>query len=200
MVDRGLWGAVLGAVMIATLAEARTALVKERARLREGSSAQSEFLAWIDSGTRVDILAENAGWMQVEAPGGRRGYIWGEHLTPEPEGRKPPEAGGAALLDEVRALRAEVAALRERGEGSGGSGDVERLRAEVDRLAAVQRDLVRRLDDRPAVVPLPDAPVEGGSGSGSLIVVLVVGALVGWGVRRLARRGRDRRQRNRLRF
>jgi hypothetical protein len=193
-------GAVLGALSIAALVEARPALVKDRARLREGPSVQSGFLSWLDPGTRVEVVAESDGWMQIEV-GGRRGYVWGEHMTPDAEPGKPSVASdGPALADEVRALRAEVTALRDRAEGGGGDGELARLRGEVERLAAAQRDLAHRIDDRPVVVAPTDPPGEGGSGGGSLILLLALGALAGWGVSRFAQRGRDRRQRNRLRF
>jgi hypothetical protein len=203
---------VLGALAIAALAEARPALVKDRARLREGPSTQSEFLVWLDPGTRVEVLEERDGWMRVQAAG-REGYVWGEHTAPadvelakasevvaSPPATPAAAAAPTSLADEVRALRADVNALRERAEGTGGDGELARLKAEVDRLAAAQRDLAHRMDDRPVVVPPADPAGEGGSGGGSLVLLLAMGALLGWGVSRFAQRGRDRRQRNRLRF
>jgi hypothetical protein len=193
-------GAVLGALLITALAEARPVLVKARARLRDGPSAQSQFLAWLEPGTRLEVVGEREGWMEVEV-GGRKGYVWGEHTAPDVEPGKPPEAvGGSTLPDEVRALRAEVTALRERADGSGNNPELERLKAELDRLSAAHRDLVRRVDDRPVLVAPSDPTGEGGSGGGSLVLLLLIGGLLGWGVSRFAQRGRDRRQRNRLRF
>jgi hypothetical protein len=194
---------VLAAVALTAVAEARTALVKERSRLRAEPNAQSQVLTWLDGGTRVEVVRENAGWAEVEAPGGRRGHIWGEYLANEPaaELRKAPDAGNATLADDVRALRADVTALRERVESAGGSGEFERLRGEVERVAAAQRDLARRLDERKLpIAPADPPPTNGGPGGGSLFFLVVLGAVLGWGASRLAQRGRDRRQRNRLRF
>ena len=104
-----------------------------------------------------------------------------------------PGVGG--LLDEVRALRADLATLRERPEPAT-AADIERLRTELQRLATVDRDLSRRLDER---VP-PAAPDPGADGvAGVPWTALVAGMLAGWGLSRLAQRRRERRQRGRLR-
>jgi len=104
-----------------------------------------------------------------------------------------PGAGG--LLDEVRSLRADVAALRERPEPAT-AADIERLRTELQRLATVDRDLSRRLDERLA----PSGPDPGGDGvAGFSWTALIAGLLAGWGLSRLVQRRREHRLRGRLR-
>ena len=103
--------------------------------------------------------------------------------------------GTGGLLDEVRALRADVTALRERPEPAT-AADVERLRTELQRLATVDRDLSRRLDDR---LP-PTGPDSGGDGAAALPwTALIVGMLAGWGLSRLVQRRREHRRRGTLR-
>ena len=190
-------------------ASAGTAVLKERARLREAPNGQSPVRSELPAGTHVDVKSANGGWRLIETPDGSTGYIWGEHLTesgepahaePEPAARAEPAESGSSrgLADEVHALRAEVAALRDRPDG-GNASDLERIRAELERLAAADRDLARRLEEHGVAAPAPrDAggdPLPGGS-----VLLLAGGALVGWAASRLSQRRRDRRQRNRLRL
>ena len=103
-------------------------------------------------------------------------------------------SGATGLLEEVRALRADLAALRDRPPAT--TADIERLRTELERLATVDRDLSRRLEER-----LPRAssdPTADGIG-GVPWTALVAGMLAGWGLARLAQRRKERRQRGRLR-
>ena len=94
-----------------------------------------------------------------------------------------------------QALRADLATLRERPEPAT-AADIERLRTELQRLATVDRDLSRRLDER---LP-PAAPDPGADGvAGVPWTALVAGMLAGWGLSRLTQRRRERRQRGRLR-
>jgi hypothetical protein len=119
--------------------------------------------------------------------------------SPErPDAPKPLATGPRAVAEELRELRADVAALRARPEPAS-AADVERLRSEIDRLVAVQRTLVSRIEERrypgasggdaPADRPFPTA-----------LLTLVVGALGGLVVGRVARRRRDRRSRGRLSY
>jgi uncharacterized protein YgiM (DUF1202 family) len=195
-------------------ASARTAVLKERARLREGPGAQTALLGELATGTRVEIKGDSGGWRQVETEDGKTGYLWAEHLTEKPDGEaaaaapqtdtprpadKPADATPSrGLADEVRALRTEVTALRERPEPAS-AADLERVRAELERLSSADRDLARRIDDRGLATPAPrdigTEPLPGGS-----VLLLGLGVLVGWAMSRLAQRRRDRRQRNRLRL
>ena len=127
--------------------------------------------------------AERATTIAVEgAPGEMRGTDVG--------------AGAGGLLDEIRALRADVAALRERPEPAS-AADIERLRTELQRLATVDRDLSRQLDER---LPSAGSADQGGDGvAGIPWTALIAGMLAGLGLARLAQRRRDRRQRGRLR-
>src|SRR5262249_46357979 len=105
------------------------------------------------------------------------------------------------VADELRILRAEVEAMRQRPEASVAS-DIAALRSEVARLASAQADLERRLGAAPAAVPAPGTIERtGGVGGVSLTVALVflfLGVAIGWVGGRLSQRWRDRRQRIRV--
>src|SRR5690242_18321067 len=156
----------------------------------------------LDAGERVDILGESGGWRQVRTVDGRVAYLWGEHLAPkEAEPRPPAEVPAGAprsVADQVRDLRDDVAALRQRPEPAT-AADLERVRQELDRLAAAERDLARRFDDR--FVPGTgggDPPPEGPGPFAPAL--LLAGAVVGFAASRVMQRRRDHRQRSRLRL
>jgi hypothetical protein len=187
---------LLAARLLASSAGAETAVTKDRARLRQGPSAATELLGEVEAGATLDLLGESGGWRQVRTPDGRTGYVWSEHLLPAPGEPKRPEAQGTVpartLVEEVRDLRTEVTALR-----SASAAQVDRLRQEIERLAAAERDLARRLDDRfsPGAVAT-DPPRDG---LGTLVPALVVGGIAGFFASRVLQRRRDRRPRGRLR-
>jgi hypothetical protein len=100
------------------------------------------------------------------------------------------------VADELRILRSEVEALRQRPDSSVAS-DLAALRAEVSRLASAQGELDRRLGGAPsAAVPGP------GTGAGTSMtgaaIYLSLGFALGWVGSQLAHRWRDRRQRIRI--
>jgi uncharacterized protein YgiM (DUF1202 family) len=189
---------------IAALADARTVTVKERARLRAGPSSSTDAVGEVQAGATLVVVGESSGWLQVQTPDGQTGYVWAEHLVENDAEAKPADArrdapaapGSRSLTDEVRALREDVSALRARPDPAT-AADLDRMRAEIERLTAAQQILARRLDDRllPADPGSPEAPL---GGLGPLIFVL--GGGVGWAVSRMVQRRRDSRQRNRLRF
>src|SRR5439155_25234046 len=132
-----------------------------------------------------------AGWRQVRAPDGRVGWIWAEHLAPRQPEAKPADTTSAArtLADDVRDLRADVTALRQRPDPAT-AADLERVRRELEQLAAAERDLARRLDDRVALAPVGPPP----EGVGTLWPArLVIGAAIGFAASRLLQGRRDRR-------
>lgn len=210
--SRGVGGVLLALVLAAGAASADT--LKEQARFRDGPSVDATLLAVLAPGTEVVVMADQRGWRKVAAPDGTVGWIWGDHLaqaTPgdaparseserpaAPDSPRPPATGPRAVADELRELRADIAALRERPEPAS-AADVERLRSEIDRLVAEQRNLARRIDDRrypgtggvdiPTTRPFPR----------TVVAALLIGALGGLLIGRLARR-RDRRTRSRLSF
>jgi Bacterial SH3 domain len=203
---RALGGVVvLVAVAWATLAGARSATVKDRARLRAEPGATGELRSWLPAGTQVELLRESGGWYEIQSPMGS-GYVWGEHLamegSPAPAaegegGGAPPPPAGSSVLDEVRALREEVRALREQPAAT--AADLERLRADVERALGTAHDTTH--GDRPPTVlggrgdpPPPESLVSVAP------VLLIVGGIVGWVTSRLFQRRRDGRQRNRLRL
>ncbi len=183
-------------LVTASLAEARPATLKDKAKLRAGASAATELIGELPGGTKVEILAEEGGWRQVQTPDGQTGYVWAEHLVGEADAKpgSPPRAdGGGPLLDEIRELRADVRALRERPEPAA-AADLERLREDVQRLLTTQEGLVRRLEHHPATDPPPESNV------GVIPVLLFAAAVMGWVVSRITLRRRDPRQRDRLRL
>ena len=198
------------AVLLASGAAAETATTRDRARLRQGPSAATELLGELDPDTKVELLGESAGWRQVRTPDGRVGWVWGDHLAGAAAGlgaaTRPPAPATPAIptappsrtiADDVRELRDQVSALRERPEPAT-AADLERVRQELERLSAEQRDLAHRLDDRPIPTPIPDPPADGATTLAPALIF--VGILLGYAGSRLVQRRRDRRQRNRLRL
>src|SRR5206468_7733040 len=129
--------------------------------------ATTDLIGELQAGVKVEVLADEGGWRQVQTAEGQVGYIWAEHLVGEadtkPAGtptRTDATVGGErTVLDEVRDLRTEAHALRERPEPAT-AGDLERLRDEVQRLVTTQEGLTRRLEQHPAAGgadPAPDA-------------------------------------------
>ena len=199
---RSLGVASVLALLVTSLAWAESATTKDRARLRQGPSASSELLGEVEAGDRVDVLGESGGWRQVRTTDGRVGYLWAEHLLPRAGSEtRPPEGQGSAprsVADQVRDLRDEVAALRQRPEPAT-SADLERVRQELDRLATAERDLARRFDDRfvPGMAAGDPAP----EGTGTFApALLLAGAVVGFAASRVIQRRRSQFQRNRLRL
>ena len=196
---RSLVGVALAALLGVSMARAESATTKERAHLRRGPSAASELLGELPAGTALDVLGESGGWKQVRARDGKTGYVWAEHLA-EAE-TQPPEALRTAprgLADEVRDLHQEVSALAQRPEPAS-AADLERVRRELERLSAAERDLARRFDERfvggPASAdPAPEWTFWAVAG------LLGMGAAIGLFADRLLQRRRDGRQRSRLRL
>jgi hypothetical protein len=122
--------------------------------------------------------------------------------TPPPT--TPDQAGAPSwVADELRILRSDVDALRQRPDPSALAGDVAALRGEVSRLSSAQADIERRLGASPAPPPLapavPGQPERStGGGVVPALVFLGVGAALGWVGGRLTQRWRDRRQRIRV--
>jgi hypothetical protein len=117
-----------------------------------------------------------------------------------PSREAPEGAAGTSswVADELRILRAEVEAMRQRPETSVAS-DIAALRREVARLAAAQSDLERRLGVAPAAVsPVGTTERSGGVSLTVALVFLFLGAAIGWVSGRLTQRWRDRRQRIRV--
>ena len=193
------------AVLLASGAAAETATTRDRTRLRQGPGAATELLGELDPDTKLELLGESAGWRQVRTPDGRVGWVWGDHLIGAAAAPRPPAAAPATpttppphtMADDVRELREQVSALRERPEPAT-AADLERIRQELERLSAAERDLVHRLDDRPTPAPLPDPPTDGAPMLG--LAEIVFGIVLGYAGSRLVQRRRDRRQRNRLRL
>ena len=149
-----LWEAVAILLVGATLVDARTMTVKDRARLRQGPAATSPLVRELAPGTKLEILGESAGWNEVRTADGQRGYVWagwlteGEAVPKPPEGARLPDASQArSLADEVHDLGQVIATLVARPQPVTGE-EIERLRAEVERVATGEQDLRRLLDER----------------------------------------------------
>jgi hypothetical protein len=113
-------------------------------------------------------------------------------------GADAPPASSSWVADELRILRADVEALRQRPETSV-AAEIAALRSEVAKLASAQADLERRLGGGSAT-EAPAIPIDRGAGVGvtSALVFLTLGAAIGWVGSRLTQRWRDRRQRIRV--
>ena len=202
MLRASLGAALLAALLLDSRAGAETAVMKERARLRQGPSAATELLGEIEAGKAVEVLGESGGWRQVRTPDGRTGYVWSEHLVGAQAEPKRPEGQAAVpprtLADEVRDLRSDVSALRQRPEPAS-AAQVDRLRQEVERLAAAERDLARRLDDRFVPGAVTTDPPSDRLGA-AVPALLLVGGVLGFAASRVLQRRRDHPQRGRLRL
>jgi uncharacterized protein YgiM (DUF1202 family) len=198
---RSPWGAVCAALVIASLAGARTATLRERAHLRSGPSSTTDLLGDLPAGTSMEVLGESAGWIQVETAEGQSGYVWGAHLGDDAAGAAPkaPEAPATSptrtLADEVHGLRDDVNALRER-PAPATAADLDQLRAQLDRLASAHQDLVRQLEEHQTRTPAvpPEGPL------GVTLTLLILGIGIGLVLSRLLQGRRGSRQRDRLRF
>ena len=187
-------------LVMASLAEARPATLKDRANFRSGPSATAALLGELQAGSRVEVLGEEGGWRQVQTPDGQTGFVWAEHLAGESDTR--PAAGriettaGAdrTLAEQIRNLEGDVRVLRER-PAPATAADLESVRDEVRRLTTTQEGLVRRLEQHPAGADPPPEPTPG-----TTPVLLFAAAVAGWVASRLTQRRRDHRQRDRLRL
>jgi SH3-like domain-containing protein len=194
---RSLVGAALAALLGASMARAESATTKERAHLRRGPSGASELLAELPPGTALDVLGESGGWKQVRARDGKTGYVWAEHLA-EAETPEALRTAPRSLADEVHDLHQEVSALAQRPEPAS-AADLERVRRELERLSAAERDLARRLDERLVGGPAPADPAPEWT-FWAVAALLALGAAIGLFADRLLQRRRDGRQRSRLRL
>ena len=123
--------------------------------------------------------------------------------TPSTTARpESPDPGGAPswVADELRILRSDVDALKQRPDPSALAGDVSALRNELSRVSSAQTDIERRLGAAPPLVPAtPTVPERsGGGGFVPALVFLALGTALGWVAGRLTQRWRDRRQRIRV--
>src|SRR5207244_2156037 len=122
----------------------------------------------------------------------------GEAVPKPPEGARLPDASQArSLADEVHDLGQVIATLVARPQPVTGE-EIERLRAEVERVATGEQDLRRLLDERAPSQSSTDPPADG-----SLTLtpgLLLLGGVLGWVASRLFQRRRDRHQRYRLRL
>jgi len=186
----------LAALLGVSMARAESATTKERARLRQGPSAASELLGELPPGTALDVLGESGGWRQVRAPDGKTGYVWADHLArAEPEA---PRAAPRSVADEPHDLGREVGALAERPEPAS-AADLERVRRELERLSAAERDLARRFDERFVGGPAPADPAPEWT-FWAVTGLLGMGTAIGLFVDRLLQRRHDGRQRGQLRL
>jgi hypothetical protein len=162
-----------------------------------GPSASTELVRELPPGTTLEVLDETNGWQQVQTLDGQHGYVWAVHTVEPGIEARPIDLPQTlrALGDEVHALRDDLAALRDRPEPAK-AADLERLRAEVERLAVVQQALANRLEREPT--GSPDSPPDGMLGL--TLLLLVAGGALGWIASRLFRGRRNYRQRDRLRL
>ena len=203
-------------LLLLTLAvPAMGAVLNKKARMRDAPTRESTLLDWVETGTSVTVLNQQAGWYHVMLPDGRQGFIWGEHLdqieAPTAPGEDAPPGDAAAsppaapppapseaprpatLQEDLQALRSQLDGYSRDG-GLAGKADLDRLLERVDRLAKEQEALRESLDD--SVFTGMRTPVDGSAIAGGAF--LTIGAILGWTLARLSQRRRDRRSRIRL--
>ncbi|MFN8543511.1 MAG: SH3 domain-containing protein [Candidatus Binatia bacterium] len=210
-----LCGVLLILLGLVPAGDARTLVLREGARFREGPGKTTRLLGELPTGVSLEVLGEDNGWLRVLAPDGREGYVWGEHVgsIPEvdPEGTRrpaesvqaapsgasatpPKEPAAATVQESLAALRSDVAALRERPEPATAT-ELDSLRTEVKALSEAQRDLAQRLERR---LGSGDEPPASAAALGWL--GLGIGILLGWFGALLIASRRDRHQASRLRL
>jgi uncharacterized protein YgiM (DUF1202 family) len=206
--DRKVGWIVLAAVALLALT-ARAATLVDRARLREGPGKDSRLLGWVEAGTSVAIEGNRNGWYSVRTPDGQTGYVWQEHLRLDAAEPEPAAAVVATTAPTATSLPppspvtvppptlapAEVRATPspDRGDASV-LAELERLRAEVSRLATAQQDLAQHATrGRESSIP-----ISSDGSAGAAVLFFAVGAFVGWVVGRFTAGRRERRTRIRL--
>ncbi len=217
-------GSIALAVVAVVASAASGATLRDRARLREGPSKDTRLLGWVEEGAPVTIESERGGWYAVRTADGQTGYIWQEHLRFEPgEAAAAPAAAAPAAAAATTSIPAATttfpapppappttlgydarAATPERTDGHpavGGDGavaaELDRLRAEVARLATAQQELSQQLARTPRS-PTSPAPLGTEGSAGAAVLFFGAGALVGWIFGRFAAGRRERRSRLRL--
>lgn len=104
----------------------------DRLHLRRGPGADHPPVALLEKGTRLRVLAEADGWLEVEA-GDRRGFVNGDARFVSREGDPPPE--GAAR--DIAHLREEAATI---------DRSLQQHRAALEGASAAETDLAARLE------------------------------------------------------
>jgi hypothetical protein len=211
-VRRRLVETMLPLLLLTLAVPALGAVLKNKARLREGPTKESTLIDWVDTGTSVSVIGQAAGWYHVVLPDGRQGFIWGDHLdqieAPAPgyeaAGAPPADAAAGApatasptdaprpatLQEDLQALRQQL----DREGGLAGKADLDRVLERIDRIAKEQEALRESLDD--SVFTGMRTPVDGSAIAGGAF--LTIGGILGWMLARLSQRRRDRRSRIRL--
>jgi uncharacterized protein YgiM (DUF1202 family) len=214
--NRKLGWIVLAAVaLLAQVAEAAT--LNKRARLREGPGKDSRLLGWLEDGTAVTLEGQQRGWYAVRSPDGQTGFIWQEHLRFD-EGETAPAVLTVTVtttapaptttplptlplvpptVPEARPAPDARSAPGERAEG-GVTGELERLRSEVARLATAQQDMAQRLGRSGGREGSAPAPLGSDGSAGAAVLFFGAGAIFGWLLGRFAAGRRERRSRLRL--
>ena len=200
-----LCGTVLILLALVPPAVARTVRLREPAWLREEASKDSPLLAELPAGATLEVTGEERGWLKVETPDGRSGYVWGGHVrarseegpaaqeAPRPAAGGEREAPAADLAATLEEIKAGVQALRA-APAPASAEDLGKLRDEVERLAARQEELARRLAEHGE--PADASP----DGTGVAWAALALGLFVGWLLGLLTRRRRTRRHHDRIRL
>jgi hypothetical protein len=209
---------VLAAVALTSSLSGAVTLNK-RARLREGPSKDTRLLAWVEEGTVVTIEGERNGWYAVRTPDGQTGFLWQEHLRFDGAEGAPATLGVATTAPPptitlpanpasptpppptlpappVPASEVRATPSTERPEG-GVTGELERMRSEVARLATAQQELTQRLA-RGGQSSAPPSPIGSDGSAGAAALFFGAGAVVGWLTGRFGPGRRDRRSRLRL--
>jgi hypothetical protein len=212
------FGSIAFAVVAVVASLAHGAVLRDRARLREGPSKDTRLLGWVEEGVTVTIEGERSGWYAVRTADGQSGYIWQEHLRFEPGetpasslpppaatttiavptttlATQPPAPAASAPSDLHAPERPDVHATG--GADTAVATELQRLRTEVSRLATAQQELSQEIARAPRSSPGP-APLGAEGSAGAAVLFFGAGALVGWIIGRFAAGRRERRSRLRM--
>jgi Bacterial SH3 domain len=206
------WLVLAAVALVVPLAGAAT--VRDRSRLREGPSKDTALLGYLEPETTVTIEGQRNGWYAVRSSDGKAGFVFQDHLRFDPgeaAAAPPLPAAAVATTTAVPATNVPQAsppptiaseqAIPGQAIASGQSAaaaEMERLRAEVARLATAQEELAQRLPRRGAGAVIPPVPLGSDGSAGAAATFLLAGGLAGVIVGYLARGRRDRRSRIRL--
>jgi len=149
----------------------------------------------------VQIEGERSGWFAVRTPDGTTGYVWQDNLAFDPGERPEPTFATTTLVRETVASSTSSTMVEYRPPPTPAVDEqIERLRAEVSRLATAEEELSRRLprDPTPTAGSPSGAAATGDGSAGAAVLFLAGGAIIGWVLGRLVPSRRERRSRIRI--
>jgi len=137
--------------ILSTSGFAKTLYIHDELRvdMRTGPSTEYRIIDFLRSGTKLDVMKENDGWVQVQA-NGKEGWIQTQYTSDQPIARDQL----ATALKQIEGLKSENSALKSqlsntRSELGGLKSDhdkmsnsTEKLQQELDRIQKVSRNAI----------------------------------------------------------